>query len=160
MEKIKILDWTIEIDREKTIEYYKSIPYVAELCECEDCLNFEKACKLINDDIKELFNKLGVDVQKSQELFYCTDNDDGTCLYWAFCDIIGTIIEGEDCMIYDRIPENKETGLSEAYLSHPVLVTYRDGFDIGFNKRQDLEYRGIKYKAICLQFEGVFKRVI
>lgn len=160
MDKIKILDWIIEIDREKTIEYYNSMPYVKELCECENCLNFEKACEFIKDEVRELFNKLGIDIKKSQELFYCMDNDDGTCLYWAFCDIIGNIIKEKDCMITDRIPENKETGLSEILISHPVLISYIEGFNIGFNKRQDLEYSGIKYEAICLQFEGVFKRVI
>lgn len=160
MEKTRILDWTVEINKQKIIEYYKDMPYVTELCDCKDCVNFENACKFISDDIKELFNKLGIDIEKSQELFHCMDNDDGTSLYWAFCDIIGNIIEGTDCMVHNYIPENKEKGTAEILISRPILIPYREGFKIGFNRRQDLEYRGEKYKAICLQFEGVLKRTI
>lgn len=57
MKQIRLLKWLIEVDQDKTKEFYsKDI----ELCDCLYCENYMEACMHIEPSILELFTAVGI----------------------------------------------------------------------------------------------------
>jgi len=157
MERIKILEWEIEIDKEKTIQHYKSLPLVSNGCCCDECINYVQACDYVPSEFLALTEGLGINLKKAAETFYCADYDDGTCLYWVGCDIIGRIVNGPDrTMKQEKIQVWKEHKTPDRV---PDKKTFIKGFDICFYTISPITINGVEFETITLDFEGVFLRI-
>lgn len=84
----------IDVDVEKTREYYKTEPLVNESCSCEYCRNYILAEEKFSDKIKLFFEKLGIDPRKIQEVYSADEHENGFCVYGGFTPFCGAIIEG------------------------------------------------------------------
>jgi hypothetical protein len=84
MEQIKIGSWVIEIDVNKTKEFYEKCHLITEDCSCDFCANFVLACDTFSQEVKDIFNTLGIDPRKEGEVYECKQNEDGTHLYSGF----------------------------------------------------------------------------
>ncbi len=57
LQQIRIANWLLEVDIDKTREFYnKGI----EVCSCLYCNNFLEACKHLDTSVANLFSKLGI----------------------------------------------------------------------------------------------------
>lgn len=157
MERLKILDWEIEIDREKTIEHYKELPLVSDRYCCYNCINYVQACSYIPTEFLSLSKNLGIDLKKAAEIFYCTDYDNGTCLYWAGCDIIGRIVSGPDR--HPKLSDIKYWEEGKAPHKIPNKMSYTNNFDICFYTIPPITINEVQFGAITLDFEGILLRM-
>ncbi|MCM1523753.1 MAG: hypothetical protein NC120_04770 [Ruminococcus sp.] len=119
----------IEIDREKTAEFYRTAPVLSENCQCAYCRNYEKAADILSDAIQDFFKSVGVDIKKPAEVYHNCKTGDNAADYGGFYHLCGRILKGED--IWKRIsdPSDKTTVCAmETDLMHKA----GDGFLVGF----------------------------
>lgn len=100
MRQMKIGSWIIEVDVNKTKEFYDNYHVITEDCNCDYCANYFLACEQFPPKMKELFRSLGIDPRKEGEVTEYIKNKDGTHLYSAFYHLVGRIIEGGNDFVY------------------------------------------------------------
>lgn len=146
MEHLKILDWEIEIDRETTIEHYKELPFVSDRCCCDNCINYVQACDHIPLEFLNLSRDLGIDFKKAAEIFFCTDYENGTCLYWAGCDIIGRVVSGPNR--YPMLSDIKNCEEEKPPHKIPNKLSYINNFDICLYTISPIIVNGVNLKLL------------
>ena len=88
METLQIGPWVIKYDADSTRKVYEHIPDGdADGCVCEFCLNFAAAReKIYPNDIRTLFDRIGIDYKKESEVFHCNKENSGLhCYSGEFC---------------------------------------------------------------------------
>jgi len=85
MEEIKINDYVVKVDKEKTLELYITLQKVSEKahCGCEDCQLYAKQIQLTSPEILNFFKQFGVDPTKEAEVWRAIPNKDGYDTYSA-----------------------------------------------------------------------------
>ena len=58
-------EYKIDVDVEKTRQFYDRAKTVSEGCQCDGCLNFERAVDKLPQNIRDFFSALGVDIKKN-----------------------------------------------------------------------------------------------
>lgn len=144
-ETIKLLDWILEIDFERTCNFYKSCHVITDDCKCTDCLNYVGACALIPKKIRDLYVSFGIDPTKEGEVYNMVKNDDGTCLYGGFYHITGRIVEGPDCVVPFMSDENAQV---RTFNLLPII----EGYKIGFTPGVSLVPPGFPLPVIQMEF--------
>lgn len=92
LQQIRIATWLLEVDIDKTREFYnKGI----NVCSCLDCKNFVVACKHLNPSIANLFNELGINPAMPAHLSQFPTEDTLEKLYIGIYHLIGKVLEGE-----------------------------------------------------------------
>ncbi len=56
--------YKIDVDVEKTKEFYSNAKTVSTGCSCDGCLNFEKAVGKLPKEVRTFFADLGIDMTK------------------------------------------------------------------------------------------------
>lgn len=90
MERMKIGDWILEVDVERTRDFYQEYHQITEGCYCLFCKNFVTAVELIPKPVLDFFQSLGIDPTKEGEVSEYCENKDGTHL-WRFFSYSGTV---------------------------------------------------------------------
>ncbi|MCM1543834.1 MAG: hypothetical protein NC110_00905 [Ruminococcus sp.] len=91
MELIHIGNCTVEVDKEKTEQYYKS----AEKCTCEPCKNFHKLIREQYPKLSEFLDTFGIDIATPDEnTWYPTDNATKCVTYHPYYSVSGRLING------------------------------------------------------------------
>ena len=91
MKRIQLTNWIIDIDPEKTKEYYDSIT-VEEGCDCIYCRNYIKGCETLSSEVLEFYKMLGIDPKKEGE-FMEFEMDLDNHLYMGFYHLVGSIVK-------------------------------------------------------------------
>jgi hypothetical protein len=133
--------WEIEVDVDRTKEFYDKYHLITEDCECIYCANYVLACDNFPQDIKGLFGSLGIDPRKEGEISQYTENNDGTHLYGAFYHIVGRIIRGPELWV----PTQKGSEVSS-----PNFAELKN---IGAGFTQDLSLVPEEFPLPAIQFE-------
>lgn len=124
MEIVRYRDWVLEVDRKETEAVYQQIEMSGtQSCGCGNCKYFETiANEIFPDEIKQLFEQLGVDIKKNFEV---NDLGDGVNEYdfEVRFHFKGNLIKGDDCYL---------PLLSNGYTIK--LSPVNDMFEIGFTK--------------------------
>ena len=87
-------EYKIDVDVEKTRQFYDRAKTVSEGCQCDGCLNFERAVDKLPQNIRDFFSALGVDMKKICECYVYCAKDENTLYYGGFCHICGTLLSG------------------------------------------------------------------
>ncbi|MFX3675168.1 MAG: hypothetical protein ACE3JQ_12090 [Paenisporosarcina sp.] len=95
MQKVRIANWLLEVDIERTQEFYNTEHI--EMCDCLYCINFIKASKSFDRSILGVFNSLGIDCSKPENLSEFGLNPKGERLYTGFYHFMGRMLAGEYC---------------------------------------------------------------
>jgi len=114
MKQIRLLKWLLEVDINKTKEFYSKDRH---LCDCIYCGNYVEVSKTISSPLLEIFETLGIDPTKPSHVDEFGEMDGGLRLYIGHYHVVGKIIEGEYCTDSDW----NETNTAE-------LENYRFGF--------------------------------
>lgn len=91
--QIKIAKWLLEVDIEKTREFYRKD---IEMCTCLNCRNYVKATQTLNASMS-IFNSLGIDPAKPGQLSDFPAIEEGMHEYIGSYRIFGKVIDGELC---------------------------------------------------------------
>ncbi|MDP4087573.1 MAG: hypothetical protein Q8934_23705 [Bacillota bacterium] len=142
LKQVRIYKWLLEVDIDKTREFYnKDI----EVCHCVYCTNYVKACKHLNTSVSDMLNILGINLAIPAHLSEFPTDDDDTLLYLGEYFLVGRVLEGELCTFSNFNEKN----------------TYEiDNFKVGFS--EDLEFvpQGFPNPALQLSFEAYIPWVL
>ena len=106
---IRLRKFQLQIDPEKTREFYKKAKYVTEGCRCAGCRNFEKAIDYMPNEVLCFFHSMGIDMKKITEIYVNKSDPDGTLLYGGFCHVCGTMTEGKSAWVKTQETADSKT---------------------------------------------------
>ncbi|MDQ0232456.1 hypothetical protein [Metabacillus malikii] len=136
MERINLMGWILEVDINKTEEFYnKNI----DLCNCLYCKNYMEACKYFNHSILKVFNMLRIIPSKPSHLSEFGEVDGGLCLYAGSYHVVGKLIEGVYCTNSDW----NETNTARI-----------ENFTIGFPKELEFVHNELPQPMLQIDFEA------
>ena len=91
MKEVRIEEWLLNIDLEKTEAVYET---VTEACECLSCQNFRKASLLLDEEVLHFCDVLGLDLHKPSMLnAFLVDGNQ--IMYSGYYHVCGEILKGE-----------------------------------------------------------------
>ena len=91
MGEVRIDDWVLNIELEKTKELYNEH---TEVCDCLFCENFRQASLLLPDEVLHFCNALGLNLHKPS-LLNAFPVEGEQVMYSGHYSVCGEIIEGE-----------------------------------------------------------------
>ena len=119
----------LDVDTDKTREYYSSAELITDGCDCDGCANFEKAAEVFPKPVKEFFGDLGIDPKKAADVFTCCAEDNGAKLRYMGCYVLfGTILSGEPVMLFEKVDENTSIGR----VQEGNVFVIDEGYSVGF----------------------------
>jgi hypothetical protein len=94
LQQIRIGNWLLEADIEKTREFYNK---GTEICNCLYCNNFVEACKQLDTSVATVFSRLGISPTMPGHLSENPTTEDGIREYLGKYHLVGRLLEGELC---------------------------------------------------------------
>lgn len=124
MAVIKYHDWLIETDREQNEQLYKQVETTGtQSCGCENCKYFDSIShRVFPAEIRELFEALGVDIDKNCDVSDFGTEETGHMFLGRF-QFVGSLLEGHDSSV-----PTASGGFTVD------LLPLNDTFKIGFTK--------------------------
>lgn len=140
---VKYREWEFEVDKALTVSTYLNVQDgAASLCPCNDCKNYEANRRnVFPEEIRQLFNDLGIDPDKEVEITSFEALSEGLCRVGGWFHFKGKIIAGNRCR------EILPTG---GFAMNLTEVT--DVFSIGFSEGNDLAFFSDKSGLIQVEF--------
>jgi hypothetical protein len=137
----KYRNWVLEAERSQTQSLYKNANvWGAESCGCGTCLHFiSLRSEIYPNEVRNLFEKLGIDINKEVEVCDFGDGETEYIFSWWF-HFIGDIVEGGDC----------EVPLAEGGFTRE-LSEIDDVLSIGFTRNISLPF--VKEQQGLIQIE-------
>lgn len=87
--RIEKENYIMDVDVEKTQEYYKDI----ELCDCDNCCNFYEAINNRFSKLKDFFSEFGIDIARPDEIgSYVDASKQCVNYYFVAYTVTGTLI--------------------------------------------------------------------
>ena len=114
--------FTIDVDVDKTREFYTSAEHISEGCECPGCRNYEKAVDFLSAEIPTFFDSLGVDMKKAAEVWAIMANSDGSVYYTGFYHLCGKLLSCENNQV-EKSTNEKRRGFSQWEASRNYSLT-------------------------------------
>ena len=118
-------NFIIDVDVEKTREFYNTAPLITADCSCSGCRNYEKAVDSIPKEIASFFAQLGIDMKKSPDVHVHNPDVDGLVLYGGWYHLCGKLVSGESPWV--------STG-SGMHLDETKLHAVSEGFRVWFQR--------------------------
>lgn len=151
MKQITIGDWKLEVDVEKTKDFYQSYHQITEGCECLYCKNFVNAIEIMPKPVLDFFQSLGIDPTKEGEVSEYYEKEEGMHLYGGFFHIVGELISGPDCWV--------ATSEEVSHLATNKMIEIND-FKFGFTHGISSLPEGFPKPTLQLEFEGIIPWVL
>ncbi len=126
MKEVRIEDWVLNIEVEKTVAMYEQ---VTEVCDCLYCENFRQASRLLDEEVLHFCHVLGLDLHKPSGM-NAFPVEGEQVMYSGHYTICGEIIAGE-FEAWDIVLGTHCFSLIEADDKKPSLGT-EPHFHIGF----------------------------
>ena len=119
-------NYILDIDVERTRAFYNQAQPITDGCDCQGCRNYAKWASELLAEPKYTLERMGVQLEKTPEVYVNCRNEDGTLFYGGFYHLCGKIVRGKD--IWKAIVENAET------LDEDAFVSLGDDFQIAFTE--------------------------
>jgi hypothetical protein len=141
---IKYKDWDLTFDNEATRSAYDNLEKgSAEGCNCNDCKNFaDNRDKVYQDEVKMLFDQLGIDYKKETEISHYCRQVDGLHHYGGWFHFKGQF-KGKDCTV--PLPSGGHT---------LELTPVTKNFSIGFRLDNSLTIFQDNEGLVQIEFES------
>lgn len=140
---VKFRDWEFEVDRELTRQTYKNVSVSgADSCVCNDCKNYVAfRDKVFSEEIRRLFDDLGIDYKKEVEIISFETMPDGLHHIGGWFHFKGRIINGKEYIV------------PHPYSGHTFdLTSITDTFSIGFAVGSDIAHFTDKTGLVQVEF--------
>ncbi len=140
---LKYRDWEFEVDRDLTRQTYEGgSTSGAESCICNDCKNYVAyRDNVFSDEIKQLFDDLGIDYKKEVEITSFETSSDGLHHIGGWFHFKGRVLTGKDYRV--PLPSGGHTF---------DLTTINDKFSIGFADGNDISHFEDKTGLVQVEF--------
>ncbi|MBX2965654.1 MAG: hypothetical protein KF845_05870 [Cyclobacteriaceae bacterium] len=126
---IKYKNWKLIVDREATIATYQKMTSQPEGCTCTPCENYlDNREQVYPNEVKKLFNRLGIDYRKESEVFESGRSGNGQYWYGGYFFFIGRF--------YRVRKRDKKHRTKMSKLVREMAVVTRT-FSIDFSKKPD-----------------------
>ena len=100
--------YRVDVDMERTRRWYETEPTASQCCDCDGCVNFDRAADLFPESVKSFFASLGAAAKKPIEVYVNYTNKDGILWYGGWYHLCGTLLsEGEELW---QVTEGKPFG--------------------------------------------------
>ncbi len=141
----------LDIDVQKTREYYAQTNYDGEGCTCDGCRNFAKAIEIFPKAVHDFFEELGLDIRKEAEIMvYCSENEGKSLLYGGFYHLCGELLSDNDMWI----PLEGNTEISKGYaMNEEDMYVIADGYRVGFSKKCALLSKDFPRPVVQMEIE-------
>ncbi|MHA6252528.1 hypothetical protein [Oceanobacillus sp. CAU 1775] len=142
LQQIKLANWLLEVDVEKTREFYdKGI----DVCDCLDCKNYVEACKQLDASLTFLFNELGINPSMPAHLSQFPTEEQMTKLYIGNYHLVGNLLAGEWSTSSDWNESN---------------TIKRENFTFGFSRELEFVPEDYPRPVLQLDFEAAIPWVL
>ena len=141
---IKFGQYEVDIDIEKTKQFYENAEVVSKNCACDGCLNFEKAVDTSPQAVKIFFDTLGIDMQKACECYVNYADNNGSLLYGGFYHVCGILLHGESAW--------RKTSETASCCDYKATFSISPDFYISFQKDIALLEKDFPPPVIQLEF--------
>lgn len=135
--------YKIDVDVDRTKQFYKTASRVSEGCSCSGCRNYEKAVQKLPTVITDFFTSLGIDMRCVCEVYVNYANPDGSLFYGGFYHLCGTLLSGKSAWV----PTNSTSSYWEDDRTFPVT----DNFRISFQQECHLLEKDFPLTALQLE---------
>lgn len=142
LNEVKITDWVIGVDLEKTAEFYQN---ELEVCDCLYCRNFAGASLLENEQLYSILKKLGINAATPNHVSFFPTDDKEKLLYIGNYPFTGKVLKGELCSISNW----NETNTLKI-----------ENFAIGFSEELELVPEDFSEPVIQVNFEAIMPWVL
>ena len=140
-------NFRVDIDVESTKAFYSKYgKTVLEDCGCINCRNYYEAIPKAPDKVKNFFNSIGIDPQKSPEATWWDTNENGIAYYSIIFHVVGTIIQSVDIF--------KPVGDNGYQLTKDNLYEIDKNFKVGFTSNVVLVEKDFPNPCIQLEIEA------
>lgn len=136
----------VDIDVEKTKQFYENAEKVSKSCSCDGCQNFEQAVEILPQSVNGFFANLGIDIRKVCECYVNCTNTNETLLYGGFCHACGTLLNGKSAW--------KKSSETSSYWNDEVTFTISDDFYVSFKNDVALLETDFPLPVIQLEFSA------
>ena len=136
-------NYKLDVDVEKTKEYYKVAKLINEDCSCNGCLNYIEALAFFPQEVTSFFTQLGVEMKKPTEVYAYCANADETLFYGGWYHVCATMIHGESPVV--------STGQNQVCFDETKTFLITDDFKIYFCKECDLLDNNFPLPAVQLE---------
>lgn len=138
----------LDIDVEKTRCFYENSANITQGCSCDGCCNYEKATEYFPIEVKNFFEKLGVDMKKAAEVIaYVSEHDKRDVYYGGFYHVCGSIVSEDNLWKCEEISND----ISIYHLDEDEMFTIAENYRIGFSSGCTLLEEGFPLPAIQIE---------
>lgn len=150
MTTVKFREWELIVDRELTKLTYDNVALGGpESCGCNDCKNFSNNREdIYPEEIKTLFDQLGIDFKKESEICHYCRQSDGLHYYGGWFHFKGKF-KVKDCTV--------PTGSGGFTFD---LTPINDKFSIGFRYDSALTFFDEKENLVQIEFDAITSWII
>jgi len=143
MKKVNFRNWELIVDKDFTkLTYDKATMGSSDGCVCNECKNFANFREnTYPEEIKQLFNSLGIDYKKEFETCHYSRQKNGLHFYGSYFLFKGRFI-GKDCKV--PLDANEYTF---------DLTPITENFSIGFRKVNDFDLFEEKENIVQIEIE-------
>ena len=136
-------NYILDIDVDKTREFYIHAQNITADCDCQGCRNYVKWAEELSAEPKYTLENMGVLLEKTPEVYVNCSNEDGTLYYGGFYHVCGKIVRGKNPWM--TITENSRT------FDEGTFVSLADGFRVSFTEDIDLLEENFPTPAIQME---------
>lgn len=136
-------NYVLDIDVEKTRDFYLHAHKITDGCNCQGCRNYEKWAASLSAEPKYTLEDMGILLEKSPEVYVNGPNGDGTLFYGGFYHLCGRIVRGKDP--WEKTSENTKT------FSEDAFIPLTDAFQIAFTENVVLLEKGFPSPVIQME---------
>lgn len=144
--------YQIDIEVEKTKEFYSKAEYLTEGCSCQWCQNYEKAADKLSPNIHDFFAQLGVDIKKPAEVYMNCPNEDGTIYYGGFYHLCGRLLTGESAW--------QEAGNGVSQWKEEMCHRIDENYAVSFQEEAALVEKGFPMPVLQMEIAATIPWVL
>lgn len=118
--------YMLDIDVEKTREFYLRAGNLTDGCDCQGCRNYAAWAASLSSEPKTTLERMGILLEKTPEVYVNCLNDDGTLFYGGFYHLCGRMLRGKE-------PWEETTAIMEI-CDADAFAALTDGYRVAFSE--------------------------
>ncbi len=142
--------YALDFDVQKTRLFYQKLNNVSDGCSCPGCRNFEKSVEIVPDEVKCLFDSLGIDIKKPAKVYANVVNADGMASYGGFYHLCGRLLSGESAWV--TVKSNKKA--TAFYWDTSKIYSVSKDFNVSFVENCSLVEEGFPKPFLQMEIDA------